>query len=166
MSTQTIIITGGAGFIGSNLVRHVFEQTDYRIVVVDKLTYAGNVASIDDLLESDRVSLQQVDIADQAAMARVFTDSQPDYLINMAAETHVDRSIDDAGPFMQSNIIGVYVLLELARQQAKSNPEFRAVHVSTDEVYGSLGADGLFSETTAYAPNSPYAASKASADHL
>jgi len=166
MSNQTIIITGGAGFIGSNLVRHVYEQTDYQIVVVDKLTYAGNVASIDDLLATDRVVLQQLDIADQAAMARVFAESQPDYLINMAAETHVDRSIDDAGPFMQSNIIGVYVLLELARQQAKANPGFRAVHVSTDEVYGSLGADGLFSETTSYAPNSPYAASKASADHL
>ena len=99
-------------------------------------------------------------------MNRVFNESDPDYLINMAAETHVDRSIDDALPFMQSNIMGVYVLLELARKQAEVNPDFRAVHVSTDEVYGSLGSDGLFSEETPYAPNSPYAASKASADHL
>jgi dTDP-glucose 4,6-dehydratase len=166
MSDSTIIITGGAGFIGSNLVRHVYEQTDYQIVVVDKLTYAGNLASVEDLLGSDRVRLEQVDIADADAMAGVFNDSKPDYLINMAAETHVDRSIDDAGPFMQSNIIGVYVLLELARQRFLDKPDFRMVHVSTDEVYGSLGADGLFSETTSYAPNSPYAASKASADHL
>jgi len=166
MTNKSIIITGGAGFIGSNLVRYVYEHTDYRIVVVDKLTYAGNIASIGDLLETGRVSLEQIDIADQAAMAKVFEQHQPNYLINMAAETHVDRSIDDAGPFMQSNIIGVYVLLEQARRQAKVDPDFRAVHVSTDEVYGSLGADGLFSETTPYAPNSPYAASKASADHL
>ena len=166
MAGQTIIITGGAGFIGSNLVRYVYEHTDYQIVVVDKLTYAGNIASIGDLLETNRVTLEQVDIADQTAMTGIFAQAQPDYLINMAAETHVDRSIDDAGPFMQSNIMGVYVLLELARKQANINPDFRAVHVSTDEVYGSLGADGLFNETTPYAPNSPYAASKASADHL
>lgn len=166
MSTKTIIITGGAGFIGSNLVRYVFNETDYRVVVVDKMTYAGNIASIQDLLDTDRVELIQSDIADQQAMKQIFIDTQPDYLINMAAETHVDRSIDDAGAFMQSNIIGVYVLLELARQRASDNSDFRMVHVSTDEVYGSLGSDGLFSETTPYAPNSPYAASKASADHL
>lgn len=166
MSEETIIITGGAGFIGSNLVRYVHQHTSLQIVVVDKLTYAGNVASIEDLMSSGLVRLEQVDIADHAEMGRVFEQSQPSYLVNMAAETHVDRSIDDAMPFMQSNIIGVYVLLELMRKQASINPDFRAVHVSTDEVYGSLGADGLFSETTAYAPNSPYAASKASADHL
>ncbi len=161
-----IIITGGAGFIGSNLVRHVFDNTSYHIVVVDKLTYAGNMESIADLLESDRVELEQCDIADRAAMAKAFERCMPDYLINLAAETHVDRSIDDAESFMQSNIIGVYVLLELFRQRVRENPGFKAVHVSTDEVYGSLGTEGCFSETTPYAPNSPYAASKASADHL
>ena len=166
MSTKTIIITGGAGFIGANLVRYVYEHTDYRIVVVDKLTYAGNVASIEDILGSERVSLEEVDIANASDMDRVFLQSNPDFLVNMAAETHVDRSIDDAAPFMQSNIIGVYVLLELVRNHSKTKPGFRAVHVSTDEVYGSLGDDGLFTETTAYAPNSPYAASKAAADHL
>ena len=101
MGNKSIIITGGAGFIGSNLVRYIYENTDYQIVVVDKLTYAGNIVSIEDLLETNRVSLEQVDIADQSAMTGVFEREQPDYLINMAAETHVDRSIDDAGPFMQ-----------------------------------------------------------------
>lgn len=166
MNTRRIIITGGAGFIGSNLVRHVFENTDYHIIVVDKLTYAGNIESIVDLLESGRVELEQCDIVDRCAMASVFARWEPDYLVNMAAETHVDRSIDDAESFMQSNIIGVYVLLELFRQRARQNSGFRAVHISTDEVYGSLDTKGYFSETTPYAPNSPYAASKASADHL
>lgn len=166
MSAETIIITGGAGFIGSNLVRYVFAHTQFRIIIVDKLTYAGNVASIEDLLSTDRVVLQQVDISDMEGMERVFEEYRPAYLVNMAAETHVDRSIDNASPFIQSNISGVYVLLELIRKHVDTCPDFRAVHVSTDEVYGSLGDDGLFSETTAYAPNSPYAASKASADHL
>lgn len=163
---KIIVITGGAGFIGANLVRYVLRQTDYHIVVVDKLTYAGNIASIHDLLQMDRVDLVRSDIADKAAMQRLFNEIQPDLLINMAAETHVDRSIDDAEPFMYSNILGVYVLLELARQRVRQQPDFRMVHVSTDEVYGSLGGDGLFNETTPYAPNSPYAASKAAADHL
>lgn len=166
MDSKNIIITGGAGFIGSNLVHYVYANTDYRITVIDKLTYAGNLANIEGLLQDERVSFEQIDIADRHAMRAVFASTQPDYLINMAAETHVDRSIDDAEPFIQSNIVGVYVLLELIRARHKDHPDFRAVHVSTDEVYGSLGESGLFSETTAYAPNSPYAASKASADHL
>ena len=166
MTTKTIIITGGAGFIGSNLVHYVYQQTGYRIVVVDKLTYAGNLVSIEGLLSDERVVFEKTDIADKLAMQQVFDSHQPDYLINMAAETHVDRSIDDAEPFMQSNIMGVHILLELARAQHSNNADFRMLHVSTDEVYGSLGEDGLFSETTPYAPNSPYAASKAAADHL
>lgn len=163
---KTIMITGGAGFIGSNLVRYIYQKTDYNIVVVDKLTYAGHQESIADLLDSRRVIFEQQDIVDGAVMQALFTQHQPDYLINIAAETHVDRSIDDASPFIQTNIVGVHVLLETARQQYEAQPDFRMLHVSTDEVYGSLGSHGFFHETTPYAPSSPYAASKAAADHL
>ena len=115
MSEKTIIITGGAGFIGSNLVRHVFEHSDYQIVVVDKLTYAGNIANIEDLLETDRVRLETIDIADAAEMNRVFSEADPDYLINMAAETHVDRSIHGPAEFVETNVVGTFVLLEAAQ---------------------------------------------------
>ena len=167
----TLLITGGAGFIGSNLVHHALAHTADRLVVVDKLTYAGSLLNLEGALGSSRVVFVQADIADAGEMARVFADSKPDAVLNLAAETHVDRSIDSPRPFVDTNIVGTLVLLESARkflatQSAPARDAFRFLHVSTDEVYGTLGADGLFSEETPYAPNSPYAASKASADHL
>ncbi len=168
---QTFIVTGGAGFIGANFVRYALAGTDARLVIVDKLTYAGNLASLEDPLKDPRVQFIKADIADKDAMRSVFNDHQPTAVVNFAAESHVDRSIDDPSPFIDTNITGTFVLLEAARKYvAKLNEQrqraFRFLHVSTDEVYGSLGETGLFSETTPYAPNSPYAASKASADHL
>lgn len=167
----TIIVTGGAGFIGANFARYALAKTDARLVIVDKLTYAGNLASLEGALDDPRVQFIQADIADKDAMAAVFRDHQPTAVVNFAAESHVDRSIDDPSPFIETNIAGTFVLLEAARKHtAKLSDDarraFRFLHVSTDEVYGSLGETGLFSETTPYAPNSPYAASKASADHL
>lgn len=167
----TIIVTGGAGFIGANFVRYALSHTDARLVIVDKLTYAGNLASLKDALDDPRVQFIQADIADKEAMAAVFRDFLPTAVVNFAAESHVDRSIDDPSPFIETNITGTFVLLEAARKHTaklsdQARRAFRFLHVSTDEVYGSLGETGLFSETTPYAPNSPYAASKASADHL
>ena len=167
----TLLITGGAGFIGSNLVQHALDHTDDRIVVVDKLTYAGSLLSLERPLQDPRVSFVHADIADRDQMARAFRDTRPDAVLNLAAETHVDRSIDGPRPFIDTNIIGTFVLLELSRQLVAERPSdarggFRFLHVSTDEVYGTLGPSGVFSEETAYAPNSPYAASKAAADHL
>jgi dTDP-glucose 4,6-dehydratase len=159
---STLLITGGAGFIGSNLVHHALAHTADRLVVVDKLTYAGSLLNLEGAIGSPRVVFVEADIADEAAMARVFADTRPDAVLNLAAETHVDRSIDSPRPFVDTNVVGTLVLLEAARKFR--TPRF--LHVSTDEVYGTLGPDGLFSEETAYAPNSPYAASKASADHL
>jgi dTDP-glucose 4,6-dehydratase len=169
---DTMIVTGGAGFIGANFVRHALSSTGLRIVVLDKLTYAGNLCSIQDLTDSPRLVFIQADIADRQAMEAVFKNYQPHSVINFAAETHVDRSIDDPAPFIDTNIRGTFELLEAARKYLarlghRPNAErFRFIHVSTDEVYGTLADDGLFSETTPYAPNSPYAASKAAADHL
>ncbi|MEP7336413.1 MAG: dTDP-glucose 4,6-dehydratase, partial [Acidobacteriota bacterium] len=168
---QTIIVTGGAGFIGANFVRYALAQTDAQLVIVDKLTYAGNLASLEAELKDPRVKFVEGDIANQNVMQSVFNEHQPTAIVNFAAESHVDRSIDDPSPFIETNIVGTFVLLETARKYiAKLEEEqqraFRFLHVSTDEVYGSLGETGLFSETTPYAPNSPYAASKASADHL
>jgi dTDP-glucose 4,6-dehydratase len=167
----SLIVTGGAGFIGSNFVRHVLAHTRSRIVIVDKLTYAGNLLSLSEPLREARVAFVHADIADAEVMAAVFADHRPDAVVNLAAETHVDRSIDDPLPFIDTNVRGTFVLLETARRYAARLPEadrgrFRFLHVSTDEVYGTLGADGVFSEETPYAPNSPYAASKAAADHL
>ncbi|MCC7417553.1 MAG: dTDP-glucose 4,6-dehydratase [Acidobacteria bacterium] len=166
----TLIVTGGAGFIGSNLVHYALAQTDARIVVVDKLTYAGSRASLGGALGNARVRFVQEDIADAGAMARVIDEERPDAILNLAAETHVDRSIDSPRPFVDTNIVGTFVLLEAARQYLARTPaareRFRFLHVSTDEVYGTLGPDGSFSEDAPYAPNSPYAASKAAADHL
>lgn len=166
-SPGTLLITGGAGFIGSNLVRYALGQTADRLVVVDKLTYAGSLLNLADVLNSPRLTFVEADIADPAAMERVFAEHRPSAVMNLAAETHVDRSIDSPRTFIDSNILGTFVLLECARKQRANNSgPFRFLHVSTDEVYGTLGPDGLFSEETPYAPNSPYAASKASADHL
>ena len=168
---MTLLITGGAGFIGSNLVRHALEHTTDQLVIIDKLTYAGSLLNLEEALTDRRVRFVQADIADRDAMTQVFADAQPTAVLNLAAETHVDRSIDGPRPFIDTNIVGTFVLLETARHFFAASPEaardsFRFLHVSTDEVYGTLGSSGLFSEETPYAPNSPYAASKASADHL
>ena len=167
----TLVITGGAGFIGSNLVQHVLDHTTDRIVVVDKLTYAGSLLNLERPLKDTRVRFVRADIADRGAMERVFADERPEAVLNLAAETHVDRSIDSPHPFIDTNVVGTFVLLEVARQfiaglATAERHAFRFLHVSTDEVYGSLGQSGSFSEETPYQPNSPYAASKASADHL
>jgi dTDP-glucose 4,6-dehydratase len=167
----TLLITGGAGFIGSNLVFHALQHTTDSLVIVDKLTYAGSLLNLEGALADRRVTFVRADIADRDAMTQVFADAQPAAVLNLAAETHVDRSIDGPRPFIDTNIVGTFVLLETARQFVAGLPDgardrFRFLHVSTDEVYGTLGPSGSFSEETPYAPNSPYAASKASADHL
>ncbi|GLS26974.1 dTDP-glucose 4,6-dehydratase [Marinibactrum halimedae] len=166
-----ILVTGGAGFIGSAVVREIINNTDHCVINVDKLTYAGNLESLLSIENSSNYSFIRADIADQDAMTRVFSDYEPDIVMNLAAESHVDRSIDGPADFMQTNIIGTFILLEVARKYYISLPKekkdgFRFHHISTDEVYGTLGNDGLFEETTPYAPNSPYSASKASSDHL
>ncbi len=168
---DTMVITGGAGFIGSNFVRLALARTDARIVVVDKLTYAGNLRSLDDISGDPRFVFVQADIANRSAVGQVYREYQPTSVVNFAAETHVDRSIDDPRAFIETNVVGTFELLEHARAQhakmdAAAAARFRFLHVSTDEVYGSLGPSGRFSETTPYAPNSPYAASKAAADHI
>jgi dTDP-glucose 4,6-dehydratase len=168
---RSLLITGGAGFIGSNLVQHALDRTADRLVIVDKLTYAGSLLNLDAALKNPRVTFVKADIADRDAMARAFAEHRPAAVLNLAAETHVDRSIDGPRPFIDTNVVGTFVLLESARTfvatlDQAARAAFRFLHVSTDEVYGTLGADGLFSEETPYAPNSPYAASKAAADHL
>ncbi len=167
----TLLITGGAGFIGSNLVEYALRHTADRILVLDKLTYAGSLLSLAVPLKDPRVTFVHADIADRDAVTRVFATYRPAAVLNLAAETHVDRSIDGPRVFIDTNIVGTFVLLEAARAFAgglepAAREAFRFLHVSTDEVYGTLGASGLFSEETPYAPNSPYAASKAAADHL
>jgi len=161
---RTLLVTGGAGFIGSNFVRHALARADARVVVLDALTYAGNLESLADVSSHPRYEFVQADIADRDAVRAVFTRLRPDAVVNFAAETHVDRSIDGPGAFVRTNLVGTYELLEASRAHAADG--FRFLHVSTDEVYGTLGPAGAFSETTPYAPNSPYAASKAGADHL
>ncbi len=166
-----IFVTGGAGFIGSAVARHLIENTDAHVVVIDKLTYAANLDSLAPIADSNRYRLAQHDICDQAAMTALFTDEKPDFVMHLAAESHVDRSITGAKEFIDTNIGGTFTLLEAARGywtklEGAAKENFRFLHVSTDEVYGSLGPEGLFHEETAYDPSSPYSASKAASDHL
>jgi dTDP-glucose 4,6-dehydratase len=168
---DTWIVTGGAGFIGSNFVRLALAKTDARIVVVDLLTYAGNLESLADVSKDPRFQFEKADIADREAIDRIFRQQRPTAVLNFAAETHVDRSIDGPAAFIRTNLVGTFELLDAARQMLAERPaaereRFRFLHVSTDEVYGSLGPTGAFHETTSYEPNSPYSASKAGADHL
>jgi dTDP-glucose 4,6-dehydratase len=168
---KTVVVTGGAGFIGCNYVRHALRERPERVVVVDKLTYAGNPESLKDVESHPRYVFLRADIADRQAVREVFRAHRPSAVVNFAAETHVDRSIDDPAAFIRTNVAGAFELLEAARLfLAEAGEEarraFRFLHVSTDEVYGSLGKVGAFNEETPYAPNSPYAASKAGADHL
>lgn len=169
---KRILITGGAGFIGSALVRYILTETQDSVVVVDKLTYAGNLSSLAPVADSERFAFEQVDICDRAELDRVFTAYQPALVMHLAAESHVDRSIDGPAAFIETNIVGTYTMLEAARHYWQNLADadksaFRFHHISTDEVFGDLhGTDDLFTETTPYAPSSPYSASKASSDHL
>ena len=167
-----ILVTGGAGFIGSAIIRHIIQNTQDSVINLDNLTYAGNLESLIDVAESDRYVFEKVDICDGAELNRVFSKYKPDAVMHLAAESHVDRSIDGPAEFIQTNIVGTYTLLEAARSYWNTLPElpkdsFRFHHISTDEVYGDLeGPEDLFTEETPYAPSSPYSASKASSDHL
>ncbi|CUX60024.1 MULTISPECIES: dTDP-glucose 4,6-dehydratase [Agrobacterium tumefaciens complex] len=166
-----VLVTGGAGFIGSALVRYLVSEVGADVLTVDKLTYAGNLASLKPIENSPNHRFLQADICDRTAMNDAFTTFQPDYVMHLAAESHVDRSITGAADFIQTNINGTFTMLEAARQywsglEGDAKAEFRMLHVSTDEVYGSLGDQGLFEETTPYDPSSPYSASKAASDHL
>lgn len=167
-----ILVTGGAGFIGSALVRHIITHTNDSVVNLDKLTYAGNLESLAPVAKHERYAFERVDICDRAALDRIFRKHAPDMVMHLAAESHVDRSISGPSDFIQTNIVGTYVMLEAARDywnslDAQKHERFRFHHISTDEVYGDLeGLDEMFTETTAYQPSSPYSASKASSDHL
>jgi len=169
---KRILVTGGAGFIGSAVVRHIINHTSDSVVVVDKLTYAGNLASLTPVAHDERFAFEQVDICDRSELNRVFTHYRPDVVMHLAAESHVDRSIDGPAAFIETNIVGTYTLLEAARGfwsalEDSAKAAFRFHHISTDEVYGDLHSmDDFFTETTPYAPSSPYSASKASSDHL
>lgn len=165
----TILVTGGAGFIGSCLVRQLIRETEHKVVLLDKLTYAGNLGSLAECGDSEQLVFIEGDIADEALVRELLKEHQPHSIMNLAAESHVDRSIDGPAEFLDTNVRGTFVLLQasLAQwQQSGEAEDFRFLHVSTDEVYGSLGAEGLFHESSRYQPNSPYSASKAAADHF
>jgi dTDP-glucose 4,6-dehydratase len=171
MSPRKLIVTGGAGFIGSAYIRKVIAATDWQVVNLDKLTYAANLDSLAAVASSPRYRLAKLDICDRAGVEALLRTEQPDALVHLAAETHVDRSIDGPAAFIQTNLVGTFTLLEAASRYhdglaAERRAGFRFHHVSTDEVFGSLGAEGAFTEDSAYRPNSPYSASKAGADHL
>jgi dTDP-glucose 4,6-dehydratase len=167
----TVFVTGGAGFIGSAVVRHLLDHTGAFVVNIDKLTYASNLDSIPQAARHPRYAFARADICDAAALAGLFERYRPAAVMNLAAESHVDRSIEGPGEFIRTNVVGTFTLLQEALRHwrglaPRQQQDFRFLHISTDEVYGSLGPQGLFTETTAYAPNSPYSASKASSDHL
>jgi len=169
--TESVLVTGGAGFIGSNLVRLLVESGDYHVINLDKLTYAGHLASLDHLSQDQRHHFVQGDIADRALLQQLLAEHCPTAVLHLAAESHVDRSVDDPEPFVKTNVVGTQSLLEVCRRywmglDAEAKPRFRLLSVSTDEVYGSLGEQGRFAETSPYDPSSPYAASKAAADHM
>jgi len=167
-----LLVTGGAGFIGSAVIRHLIESTDHQVCNVDALTYAGNLESLSPVSADPRYTFHQVDICDAAAFGSVVAAFQPTHVMHLAAESHVDRSIDGPAAFIETNVVGTYTVLEAVRSywttlDAPQRDAFRFHHISTDEVYGDLdGVDALFTEDTAYAPSSPYSASKASSDHL
>lgn len=169
--TKRFLVTGGAGFIGSAVVRRLIETTPHEVLVVDKLTYAGNLDSLAPVSDDPRFRFVRADIVEQGTMRLLFEEFSPDVVMHLAAESHVDRSIDGPGDFIQTNIVGTYSLLQAALAHWRSLPAarksgFRFHHISTDEVFGSLGAEGLFREDTPYQPKSPYSASKAGSDHL
>jgi len=166
-----VMITGGAGFIGSAVSRAFIRNSDDRLLVLDKLTYAGNLASLHPIIDDPRFSFVKADICNRAAVRRAMAEFEPDVVMHLAAESHVDRSIDGPAAFVETNLVGTFVMLEAALEYWRALPAdragaFRFQHISTDEVFGSLGAEGLFREDTPYSPNSPYSASKAGSDHL
>ena len=168
---KKILVTGGAGFIGSALVRHLIGNSDYHVMNVDALTYAGNLSSLDGFAQSNRYRFEQADICDTARMAALIADFAPDIVTHLAAESHVDRSIDGPAAFIQTNLVGTFSVLSATLDywrtlDVEAQARFRFHHISTDEVFGALGDEGYFTETTAYDPRSPYSASKAGSDHL
>jgi dTDP-glucose 4,6-dehydratase len=171
MKARTFIVTGGVGFIGSAVVRYLIQQTSYDVCIVDKLTYAASLASLDPVFGDPRLKLIRADVTDTREMAKVLAETRPSVVLHLAAESHVDRSIDGPLAFIQTNVIGTFALLQAAlaywrSPQGRSQETFLFHHVSTDEVYGALGDEGAFTEESPYQPNSPYSASKASSDHL